>query len=719
MLLEDRAAGPLRQVTLRLPQIHCASCVWLLESLHQLDHGVVQAQVDFMRRELTLGFAAERTSLRRLVELLASLGYEPEITLGGVEGRRRLHDPLVRKVAVAGFCFGNAMLFSLPEYLAGPEGVAEEWSRFFSLANVLLALPVLFYSGADYLVSGWRGISKGIASIDVPISLGIAALFGRSVYEIFTGTGSGYMDSFTGLVFFLLLGKVFQRRTFAALSFDRDYRSYFPLAATIIENGDTHSVPVSALVPGQSILVRHGELIPADSRLRSPRVEVDYSYVTGEAEAVAVRRGETLYAGGRVQGLAAEMEISNQVSQSQLTRLWDDPIFRKGSERGFASRINVFSKYFTGAVLAIATLAAAYWAQTDAGAAVHVFTSVLIIACPCALALAAPFASGTALGIFARAGLYLKNAEVVERLAGVDAVVFDKTGTLTSTRDDEISYEGAKLVGADRVKLAAVLRNSAHPLSRRVLRALAGEDRAAVTDYEEVPGRGVRAKVGGVDVAAGAREWVGSTAKDSAAKGPQVHVAIDGIYRGFFRLANIYRAGIDQVLETLAGRYRLFLLSGDNDRERQRLGSFFTDGNMHFGQSPTGKLQFASALSAECDALMLGDGLNDAGALQASAVGVAVSEDTSSFSPACDGILQAGQLQRLPQFLAFARQVNGIVLASMVLSLAYNAVGLAFAVQGVLSPLVSAVLMPLSSVSVMVFATGTTRLAARYGEVEL
>ena len=723
MLLDEDVQGAVQQVRLRLPQIHCASCVWLLESLDRLDAGVVRAEVDFMRRELAVGFAAERTSLRRLVELLASLGYEPEITFGGAAtNKKRLGgDALVRKVGVAGFCFGNAMLFSLPEYLAGPEGVAVEWKRFFCWANLLLALPVLFYSAADYLAAGWRGLRKGIISIEVPIALGIVALFGRSAYEIFAGVGSGYMDSFTGLLFFLLLGKVFQRRTFDALSFDRDYRSYFPLAATVREGAAERSVPVAELVPGQCIFVRHGELIPADSRLRSSWVRIDYSYVTGEAEPVAAVRGETLRAGGRVCGLAAEMSISKEMSQSQLARLWDHPAFRKKRGSEFEQRVNAFSKYFTGAVLAIATLAALYWAGSDARLAVHVFTSVLIIACPCALALSTPFALGTALGILARSGLFLKNAQIIEQLTHIDTIVFDKTGTLTRARDNEIGYEGTALAESEREGLAAVLRNSAHPLSRSLLQGLAAVGDGVVSDFEEVPGRGLRARVGAAEVMAGSREWVGEAGQgaDPRLPGAQVHVAVDGDYRGFFRFGNVYRQGIGPVLEVLGERYRLLLLSGDNDREREKLSAFFAVDDMRFGQSPTDKLEFVGTLpTSGHNALMVGDGLNDAGALQASAVGIAVSENTSVFSPACDGILQAEHLQRLPRFLRFATGANRIVVASMVLSLFYNAVGLSFAVQGALSPLVSAILMPLSSISVMAFATGATRLAARYTGVE-
>lgn len=723
--LLDFGDDSIGKITLRLPQIHCASCVWLLENLNRLEKGILEAEVDFLRREIGLTYAIEEIGLRQVVELLAGLGYEPEITLGSTRPqlqKRRFERLRTRgatqRLAVAGFCFGNVMLFSFPEYLAGPGELAEHWRTFFAVMNVLLALPVLLYSSTEYLGAAWNSLKQRTITIDVPISLGIAALFGRSLFEVLSGTGSGYMDSFTGLIFFLLIGKLFQRKTFASLSFDRDYRSYFPLAVAVREGGEERAVPVADLEVGQTILVRNEELIPADCCLHSPMCRVDYSYVTGEAEPVDRERGEILYAGGRVVGTAAEMTVVKEVSQSYLTRLWNHEAFRKEEGEELNQMVNAISRYFTGAVLAIAFLAALFWLRTDPMLAVNAFTSVLIIACPCALALSTPFALGTAINLLARVGFFLKHPGVVERLARIDAIVFDKTGTLTTTRASTAEFVGQSLEEREKRLLAAALRNSTHPLSRKLLQELPAAEGLEVIDYRESPGRGLRCEIDGQMVLVGSRQWLvenewPESELPEVPIGTSAFVAIDGREPGYFRFGNAYRSRIGSLFVSLRRRFELFLLSGDNDRERERLLPYFEDSaRMHFDQSPTDKLEFVARLQREGrQVLMIGDGLNDAGALRQSAVGIAVAE--GAFSPASDGILDAERLAELPLFLRFGRACMWVVGASFALSISYNIIGISFAVQGTLSPLLSAVLMPLSSVSVIAFTTMATRLAAR------
>jgi len=721
-LLHEMGAGRY-QVVLHLPQIHCASCVWLLERLERLEQGVLSAQVDLLRRELTVDFAGASTSLRRVVERLVSIGYEPEITLADGVGKKRGFDPLIGRLAVAGFCFGNIMLFSLPSYLAAEGELTAKWSGFFALLGALLALPVVLYSAADFWKSAWHSLRHGTVTIDVPIALGIAALFVRSNYEILSGLGSGYMDSLAGLVFFLLLGRVFQRRTFAQLSFDRDYRSYFPLAATLVEDGEERSVTLSSLQAGQRIVVRCGEIVPADSCLVSEHALLDYSYATGESAAIEKGQGDALAAGGRIAGAAVELEVMRPVSQSYLTQLWNRSAFKEGETS--RALVDVFSKYFTVGVIVVAALAALYWWPIDAAVAVHAFTSVLIVACPCALALATPFTAGTALNSLAASGLYLRSADRVETLAQISGVVFDKTGTLTSAGTSVgvsargVNYEGLALAPREEALLVGLLRNSAHPLSRELSVTIGATAAGAVIGYEERVGLGLRGVVDGRSFVVGSGAWLRENdievGADREARHTQVYVAIDRVCRGYFMLSGQYREGIERVLRELAQRFVLFLLSGDNDREREYLASSFARERMHFTQSPEDKLHFIEKLEAEgWKTLMVGDGLNDAGALKRSAAGLAVSEQAGSFAPACDGIIDAEKLVMLPTFLRFTRWSRWIVAAGMALSLLYNIVGLSFAVQGMLSPLLSALLMPISSISVVALTSGATRVAARY-----
>ena len=719
--LLDFNDGQTARATLRLPQIHCASCVWLLENLQRLQPGVRSSEVDFLRRELALVWNVAALSLRQLVEGLAGIGYEPEITLGSAPAVRLAGDPLIRRIGVAGFCFGNAMLFSLPEYFANPGDLSDAWRGLFTLLNLVLALPVMFYAATDFLVGAWRVLVRRTITIDVPIALGICVLFGRSLVDILTASGPGYMDSFTGFVFFLLLGRLFQRNSFVALSFERDYRSYFPLAVNVRDGEHERTVAVAALQPGQHLIARNGELIPADSRLLSPHGRIDFSYVTGESDLVEAERGDVVWAGGRVAGAAIELDVLRGVSQSYLTRLWNQQSFHTPKAEDLSSLANRISRWFTAGVLLIAAATAAYWLQVDPSLAAHAVTSVLIVACPCALALSTPFTTGTALNLLARAGLFLRDGAVVERLARISAVVFDKTGTLTTPGDSDVVFDGVPLTSAEGRQLASLLTNSVHPLSRRICASLPVDVALPrVIDYEEVPGFGLCARIDGAPICVGSRVWlerqgVVDVSTEAVRAETAVYVAIGNSCRGAFHLGNSYRTGVTESLAQLRLRLPLYLLSGDNDRERSRLLPLFgADDRMRFAQSPQAKLHFVEDLERRQRVLMVGDGLNDAGALKQSSVGLAVSDDVAAFSPACDGILQADRLARLPVFLRFARVCLVIVASSFALSLLYNLIGLSYAVSGALSPLVSALLMPVSSVSVIAFTTVATRLAARW-----
>lgn len=384
--LVDFKNGNLTSVTFFIPNIHCTSCVWLLENLNNIDEGILKGTVNFLKRTVTILYDDSKTSLRQIVELLTSIGYEPNLKLEQLEEKKEssVQRSLWLKLGVAGFAFGNIMLFSFPEYLKMDQsGSAEMFRMFFGGLNILLSLPVLFYSSIDYLKSAWAAISQRGVNLDVPISIGIIALFGRSLYEILSGTGAGYFDSFTGFIFFLLIGKVVQKKTFDRLSFDRDYKSYLPISVIRIENGQEQSIPVNKLEIGNRVLIRNQELIPADAVLESNEAAIDYSFITGESEPVTVTKGSRVYAGGKIIGCNAELIISKKVEHSYLTQLWENEVFKSQNRdqeiTTFADRI---SPYFTFTVLGIAVLSLLIWLHLDPTKAFTIFTAVLIVACP-------------------------------------------------------------------------------------------------------------------------------------------------------------------------------------------------------------------------------------------------------------------------------------------------------------------------------------------------
>jgi Cu+-exporting ATPase len=758
-------------VSLYIPNIHCTSCVWLLENLQKLDSGILQTKVNFLKRELDVLIDVEATSLRKIVEQLTTIGYEPEIRLDKLDAttsKSHQNRSLWLKLGVAGFAFGNIMLFSFPDYLdVGNSGLGGQFHIFFGALNIILALPVLIYSSSDYLKSAFAALSQRGVNLDVPISIGIIALFGRSVYEIMTGTGTGYMDSFTGLIFFLLIGKLIQQKTFHRLSFNRDYKSYLPIAVNVTDAfGAEQSVSLDKLVPGMEIRLRNQELVPCDSTLLSGKAYVDYSFITGESDPVEITEGELVYAGAKLMGASAIFKTEEEVENSYLTRLWNHDAFTNNDKElkltSFADRI---SPYFTVSVLGISTFAGMYWLQA-AGMemALSVFTAVLIIACPCALALSTPFTLGSSLNVLSLNGLFVKNHLLLENLSKATAVVFDKTGTLTNKEEANVAFRGMNLAESEKALIYSTCKQSVHPISRKIAEHLqpviaesallkqshlpetasllnkgdrfAAEPESSIATLEaprensltepdgfyELSGKGIFASVDGRFICIGSRAFLAEQTKiplpeipESDFSGSVAYVSIDGEYLGNFGIKAGLRTGVSELLQSLKTRFLTYLISGDNETQKEELEGYFTEQqSLLFNKSPEEKLEFIQQLQEENQkVVMIGDGLNDAGALKQSDFGIALSDDISSFSPACDAILEGESLTKLNNFIEFSQGSKNIIIMSFVLSLLYNTVGLGFAITGHLSPLVAAILMPLSSISVMVFTFLTTRFKAQ------
>ena len=710
------------RVIFRAPSMHCASCIWLLENLYRVNADISESKVNFLRKEITLTFNHNKVSLREIVELLTSIGYEPEINLASLKEQvsKETDKQLYIKLGVSGFAFGNVMLLSFPEYLAGEGEIDATFRFFFGVLNIVLALPVFFYSSSDYFKSAYQGIKHRMVNMDIPISLGIIALFLRSLVEIVTQSGAGYMDSFTGLVFLLLIGKIFQKKTYDTLSFERDYRSYFPVSVLKKTREEEKAVLISNLQINDRILVRNQELIPADSVLIKGNGYIDYSFVTGESTPVPRKSGDLVYAGGRQTGEMLELEIVREVSQSYLTQLWNKEDFTKSTTKSITTLANSVSKYFTAIVLLIAFLSGGYWVQTDLLRALNAFTSVLIIACPCALALSTPFTLGNTMRIFGKNAFYLKNTGVVENLAQIEHIIFDKTGTITSAGSAAVEFFAcagtrSALTDPELHYIKSLTSQSTHPLSQHLTAYFSGLHARPVDNFTEEPGKGIKGEIDGHAIRMGSASFLNADDDSDQPKlASQVHVEIDGQVRGHFLILNQYRTGLNKVIDHLSAKFQVSLLTGDNESEEGNLKKIFRAGSqLLFNQNPFDKLNYVRELiSTKKKVLMIGDGLNDAGALRSSHVGITISEDVNTFSPASDGILDANKFQYLPEFIQFAKISRYVIIISFLISFFYNVIGLSFAVGGNLSPLIAAILMPVSSVSVIVFTTGMTTLAA-------
>lgn len=704
--------GNTTRVRFFIPAIHCASCIWLLEHLDTLHPSISHSSVNFPKKEVMVTFRNDRITMRQLAELLASIHYVPEITLEQLDRKniRKADRSLLLKIGIASFSFMNIMMYSFPEYLPGGDLLEQQYKNIFGWLSFVLILPVVFYSAGDYYQSAYKGLKHKIISIDLPISIGIIALFFYSSYVVFSGAGIGYMDSLAGLLFFLLIGKWYQGKTYEALSFERDYRSYFPVAVSVMTESGEAIVPIRELKKGDRIVIRNQELVPADAILEKGYGSIDYSFVTGEALPVAKQAGEFIYAGGRQVGSSIELVVEKPVEQSYLTQLWNEGSVKDETET-LNNHINFISQYFTAAVLIIAVAAAAYWATIDLGKAIYVFASVLIIACPCALALTVPFTFGSTMRAFGRKGFYIKNADVVEKLYRATTVVFDKTGTITLNRKVEVGFQGELLSEDELALISNVVRHSGHPLSMALKEYLPKAGEIVPERYEELPGLGQTAIITGHRINLGSEQFVTGADSGSEMRESRVYASIDGIQRGYFTFTNSYREGLDSLISGLKKRFSLHLISGDNDAEAENMRKIFGgDAGLHFNQSPTDKKQYILDLKAKGEkVLMIGDGLNDAGALAESNVGISIAEDVFSFSPACDAILKADSFGYLGKLIGFTQKSFKVVRRSFIISLFYNVIGLSFAVTGMLSPLVAAILMPVSSISVVAFATLSIR----------
>jgi P-type Cu+ transporter len=694
----------LAKVSFNIPSIHCVSCIWLLENLRRLNGGILHAEVSFGKKNIVIDFDPQKVKLSEVGDLLASLGYSPVVNLDSAEERKTTTDKsLVYKLAIAGFCFGNVMLFSFPEYL-GIDSRDEYLMRVFSILNLVLSVPVFFYSASGYFTASLRSFKQKQINIDVPIAAGLLALFLRSTYDILTATGPGYLDSLTGLVFFLLIGRWFQSKTYENLAFDRDFKSYFPLAVNRLIKGEWKAVIIYDLKKGDQIRIRNMEIVPADAVLLDDHAYFDYSFVTGEAKPTKVMQGDTVYAGGRLVGQAVELVVEKKTAQSHLTSLWNKDSFKKVDESHYQKIIDRAARRFTWIVMAIALLTAIFWYFNNPAEMWLVLTSVLMVACPCALALAAPFTYGSMLRAFGRHNFYLKNADVIERLALIDAVVFDKTGTVTYGSIPDVSFSG-NLSREEWAAVKLITSASAHPLSAVVTKSISGNAAENLTSFKELPGKGIHALINGKFIQVGSAQFVGYL-QPIDANSSTVFVAIDDDIKGYFTIRIKTRENIKSMLDRL-GKKCVALISGDNEADRTKMTELFgPDAQLRFNQSPHDKLAFISGLQAEGKkVMMVGDGLNDSGALQQSDVGIGVTDNTGVFTPACDGILAGENLLLLDKFIELSRCSSVILKTAFAISFFYNAIALTFAITGHLTPLVAAILMPVSSISVVGFST--------------
>ncbi len=697
------------RVTFYIPQIHCSSCLWLIENVYRINSGIIQSTVHFPKKEVTIVFDTKNTSLRKVVETLSSIGYEPYLSLEDTDKKRvtKTDRSQLLKLGVAGFCFANIMMLSFPDYFALDGSIDKNFSYLFRYINLALSIPVFFYSATEFFYSAWKAIQHRYVSIDFPIAIAISVTFIRSIVEIVSGSGTGYLDSMSGIVFLMLVGRVWQGRTYRALSFDRDYTSYFPISVTKRVDGNSIPIALPNIKVGDVLLIYSQELIPADGILSKGKAVIDYSFVTGESVPVAVSIGEIVYAGGRQVGESIELVVVKEVAQSYLTSLWSRTIFKKQKteKRSF---IHWLSQYFTWVVLAIATSAFTYWSVYDPVNKWNAFTGVLIVACPCALLLSATFTNGNLISIFSKRGFFVKHAEVIEQLSKCNHIVWDKTGTLTESNQFEVTFSGEKLAHDQLLKIGSLALQSTHPLSKAIVYYINSTSFFSVENYKETVGCGIEAWIDDSHYQLGSSSFVGANSCD-VDDASHVWVSIDGVIKGKFSIRIQVRKKLKDIFKILYQSYRLSILSGDHPESKSQIKELIDgmDVDTFFDQKPEDKLEYIRSLQLSGGTVcMIGDGLNDAGAFQQSDVAIAITHHHAHFSPACDAMLKSSSMSDLASFFRLAKWGKYIILSSFVFSIVYNIVGLFYAITAQLSPLVAAILMPISSITIFLYTFG-------------
>lgn len=690
-------------VTFFLPAIHCSSCIYLLENLEKLNEDILNSETNFTARTISLTIKKNR-KLSEVATLLESIGYKPELRRGK-ENKSSYDKKLLLQLGVAGFAFGNVMLWSFPEYL-GLDDMFENFRNFSAYLTLIVAIPVLLYSASGYFISAYTAIKTRQLNLDIPVAIGILVLFIKSSTSILMQEGSSYMDSFTGFVFFLLVGKWFQSKTYRNMSFDNDPKAYFPLGVHRLNKitEEEEVVKIESIEKDDTLKIFNEEIIPCDAELISQKAVIDTSFITGEANLATLKAGDKIYAGSKLIGSAIQVKALSTTNRSKFASIWNKSA--KTTKSIVQNRENLLSKYFLIIVGVVSTAAAITWSFIDPNRILEIVTAILVVACPCALAISFPFVYGNSLRKLGKSGLYFRNSHEIQKMNKVNHIVFDKTGTLTKDRIEGVSFEGEKMTEELMGQVFALTRQSTHPYSKSITKFL--EEKVdhvdTIIDYKEVSGQGVEAKTrDGIIIKIGNAKFTNAEVKFEESGS---YLSVNDKVLGFFKFQSQLREGIIEEINRLQKDYKVTLLSGDQATDEILFKDLEQPINMHFNLSPTDKKNHIIRFNESGDVVaFIGDGLNDSEALEEAELGISVSEDEFRFTPKCDAIIESEQIKKFKSFFKFGLHAKKVLRICMYFSLTYNTFGITFAFLGYVTPLFAAILMPISSITIVLLST--------------
>ena len=691
------ALGPVRgDVILSLPGVHCATCIVDVERALAAHPGVRAARVNLSLRRVIVD--TEGLGADDLIPVLDHIGYEAhELDAGALSATaadRQGRDILMR-IGVSGFAMMNIMILSVAVW-SGADAATRDLFHWLSGA---IALPTVVFAGQPFFASAWRSLRAGRLGMDVPISLALILASSISVFETIHSGHHAYFDAAVMLCFFLLIGRYLDYRTRAvARSAAEELTALEVPRAIRLEAGAETTVAVADLRPGDLILVRPGGRIPADGTVTEGTSEIDRSLLTGESVPVAVAPGQALSAGEVNLTGPLVLRVTAAGRDSSLARLTALVAAAESARGRYTSVADRVSRAYSPLVhlMALSSFLGWLWMTRDARVALNVAAAVLIITCPCALGLAVPAVVTAASGRLFRRGLLIKDGTALERMAEVDTVVFDKTGTLTMGAPQVVSV--AMLDDTARSVAVALAGGSAHPLSRALAGALAGTEAAALEDLREVPGFGIEARFQGLPVRLGRAAWTGA-AEDAEGAATWLRIG-DRVQRIDF-IDRLRPAAAETVRALRRAGLRVMVLSGDGARAVADIADRLGIADWRAGVTPQEKAAAVADLTAGgARVLMVGDGLNDTAALAAAHASISPASALDAARVASDMVLMGASLGPVAETVHVARSAARRIRENFALSALYNVIAVPVAIAGLATPLLAALAMSLSSISV-------------------
>lgn len=709
-----QATDQLSEVTFYLEGVHCASCVWLVERVPMIVPGTVRAELDVTRGVARLAWDPSQVALSAVAQALDQLGYPPHPFRGlrADEVRKAEERRMLTRIGVAAAIAGNVMTIALALYGGVFSGMEREFERYFRWLSFVLVTPAILWPGRVFFTSAWQSLKNKRLHMDVPIALALAVGYVQGAVNTLRDGGPIYFDAVGTLIFLLLVGRYLQHRAQrGAADSAALLGAMAPVTARLVDGETVKEVPTEAILPGMLLEVRPGDTLAADGVVERGGSALDLALLTGESRPVSIHEGEKVFAGTVNLSAPLRVRVEEAGITSRLGRLLRD-VEDGARERPpvvlLADRI---AGHFIAVILVLALVTAGLWWTTDAYFAIDSAIALLVVTCPCALAIATPLAFTVAVGRAATRGILIKGAHSLETLTGRGTIFVDKTGTLTEGRMSLETYDGP---GDLRAAVLALEKTSRHPVASAFAAAWCDLPALEPDGVEETLGAGLEGVVAGQRLVIGRPEWVLSRATVVSeairslppleARLSPVLIALDGIVVARAGFGDPLRPGAERLIgELAAAGWEVRLLSGDAPSVvlavAQTLG--IPAAHAEGGASPERKRAAVAGARERGAVIMVGDGVNDAAAIAAATVGIAVRGGAEASMAAADVYLARGGVEALPELMAGARRTSNVIHRNMLVALGYNAIGVTMAMMGIIDPLFAAVLMPLGSVTVI------------------